>query len=60
LSVCAIASIANIFQGFDSGIYSIIISDARFIDYFDVAGARSGVVASMGSFLFCSFLPVCQ
>jgi hypothetical protein len=36
------------FQGFDSGIYSIIISDSRFIDYFNVKGARSGVVASMG------------
>lgn len=36
------------FQGFDSGIYSIIISDSRFIDYFGVKGARSGVVASMG------------
>jgi hypothetical protein len=36
------------FQGFDSGIYSIIISDNRFIDYFNVSGARSGVVASMG------------
>lgn len=38
------------FQGFDSGIYSIIISDSRFIDYFGVKGARSGVVASMGKF----------
>jgi hypothetical protein len=38
------------FQGFDSGIYSIIISDDRFIDYFQVSGARSGVVASMGMF----------
>jgi hypothetical protein len=46
--ICAVASIANIFQGFDSGIYSIIISDSRFIDYFNVSGARSGVVASMG------------
>lgn len=45
------ASIANIFQGFDSGIYSIIISDPRFIDYFNVAGARAGVVASMGESL---------
>ena len=36
------------FQGFDSGIYSIIISDSRFIDYFNVKGAKSGVVASMG------------
>ncbi|KAL1982904.1 hypothetical protein VTN96DRAFT_756 [Rasamsonia emersonii] len=45
--ICAVASIANIFQGFDSGIYSIIISDQRFIDYFHVDGARSGVVASM-------------
>jgi hypothetical protein len=46
--ICAVASIANIFQGFDSGIYSIIISDSRFIDYFNISGARSGVVASMG------------
>jgi hypothetical protein len=38
------------FQGFDSGIYSIIISDSRFIDYFNVGGARAGVVASMGTF----------
>ncbi|KAN0119231.1 general substrate transporter [Hyaloscypha variabilis] len=45
--ICAVASIANIFQGFDSGIYSIIISNSRFIDYFNVSGARSGVVASM-------------
>ncbi|KAE9379867.1 general substrate transporter [Stipitochalara longipes BDJ] len=45
--ICAVASIANIFQGFDSGIYSIIISDSRFINYFNVSGARSGVVASM-------------
>ncbi|RDL36404.1 MFS sugar transporter [Venustampulla echinocandica] len=45
--ICAVASIANVFQGFDSGIYSIIISDIRFIDYFDVSGARAGVVASM-------------
>lgn len=47
-AVCAVASIANIFQGFDSGIYSIIISDSYFIDYFNVRGARSGIVASMG------------
>ena len=40
------------FQGFDSGIYSIIISDPRFIKYFSVQGARSGVVASMGTFQF--------
>jgi hypothetical protein len=32
------------------GIYSIIISDSRFIDYFNVGGARAGVVASMGTF----------
>lgn len=38
------------FQGFDSGIYSIIISDKRFINYFNVSGARAGVVASMGMF----------
>ena len=46
--ICGVASIANIFQGFDSGIYSIIISDKRFINYFQISGARSGVVASMG------------
>ncbi|KAJ5205090.1 MFS sugar transporter [Penicillium cinerascens] len=45
--ICGVASIANIFQGFDSGIYSVILADNDFIDYFDVRGARSGVVASM-------------
>ncbi|KZO91082.1 general substrate transporter [Calocera viscosa TUFC12733] len=45
--ICGVASIANIFQGFDGGIYSIILSDPRFIDYFNVAGARLGVVSSM-------------
>src|SRR5271156_6206876 len=36
------------FQGFDSGIYSIIISDKKFIKYLNVSGARAGVMASMG------------
>jgi hypothetical protein len=37
------------FQGFDSGIYTIIISDKTFINEFNVSGARAGVVASMSS-----------
>lgn len=41
------ASIANIFQGFDSGIYTVIIAEKAFIDEFNVVGARSGVIASM-------------
>ncbi|ETI25853.1 hypothetical protein G647_02630 [Cladophialophora carrionii CBS 160.54] len=45
--ICAVASLANIFQGFDSGIYSIIISDHKFTDYFHLSDARVGVVASM-------------
>ncbi|OQV11149.1 hypothetical protein CLAIMM_15033 [Cladophialophora immunda] len=45
--ICAVASLANIFQGFDSGIYSIIISDKKFGDYFHLSSAREGVVASM-------------
>ena len=50
------------FQGFDSGIYSIIISDKRFINYLNVRGARAGVMASMGMShrlrLFVLFLTV--
>lgn len=43
------------FQGFDSGIYSVILADKHFIEYFNVGGARSGVVASMSkSFCGCS------
>ena len=42
-----VASIANIFQGFDSGIYTVIISEKPFINLFNVSGTRSGVVASM-------------
>lgn len=45
--ICLVASIANIFQGFDSGIYTIIIADQAFIDKFKVSGSRAGVVASM-------------
>ncbi|KXL47795.1 hypothetical protein M433DRAFT_131784 [Acidomyces richmondensis BFW] len=45
--ICAVASIANIFQGFDSGIYTVIIAEKAFIDEFNVVGARSGVIASM-------------
>lgn len=45
--ICLVASIANIFQGFDSGIYTVIISEKSFINLFNVSGARSGVVASM-------------
>ncbi|KIV81644.1 hypothetical protein PV11_03814 [Exophiala sideris] len=45
--ICAVASLANIFQGFDSGIYSIIISDKKFNDYFHLSSSRVGVVASM-------------
>ena len=45
--ICAVASLANIFQGFDSGIYSIIISDHKFSAYFHLSSARVGVVASM-------------
>jgi hypothetical protein len=45
------------FQGFDSGIYSIIISDKRFINYLNVSGARAGVMASMGmSHRLCLFV----
>ena len=46
--ICGVASIANMFQGFDSGIYTIIIAEQAFIDEFNITGARSGVVASMG------------
>ena len=35
------------FQGFDSGIYTIIIAEPAFVDEFNLNGARSGVVASM-------------
>ena len=42
-----VASIANIFQGFDSGIYKVIISENPFINLFNVSGTRSGIVASM-------------
>lgn len=45
--ICAVASLANIFQGFDSGIYSIIISDKKFNAYFHLSSSRVGVVASM-------------
>lgn len=45
--ICLVASIANIFQGFDSGIYTIIISEKSFINLFNISSARSGVVASM-------------
>lgn len=39
------------FQGFDSAIYSVILADPHFIKYFDVGGAKSGVVASMSKSL---------
>lgn len=45
--ICAVASVANIFQGFDSGIYTIIIADKNFINRFDITGSRQGAVASM-------------
>lgn len=47
--ICGVASIANIFQGFDNGMYSIILSDDKFLDYFNLFGARQGAVASMMS-----------
>lgn len=37
----------NSFQGFDSGIYTIIISEQAFIDEFSITSSKSGVVASM-------------
>jgi hypothetical protein len=49
--ICAVASIANIFQGFDSGIYTIIIAENAFIDRFNLTGSRQGAVASMISML---------
>lgn len=37
------------FQGFDSGIYSIIVSDGKFTTYFNLSSAQLGVMASMGT-----------
>lgn len=45
--ICLVASLANIFQGFDSGIYTIIIAEKAFLDRFKITGPRAGVVASM-------------
>lgn len=45
--ICLVASIANVFQGFDSGIYTIIIAEKTFLDRFKITGPRAGVVASM-------------
>lgn len=40
--ICLVASLANIFQGFDSGIYTIIIAEKTFLDRFNINGPRSG------------------
>ena len=49
--ICGVASLANIFQGFDSGIYTIIIAEKAFIERFNITGSRQGAVASMISML---------
>lgn len=41
------ASIANFFQGFDAGLYSIIISDVAFGKYFKLTAAKEGAVQSI-------------
>jgi 3-methyladenine DNA glycosylase Mpg len=56
--ICGVASLANIFQGFDSGIYTIIIAEKAFIERFNITGSRQGAVASMISMLHhCSQIP---
>lgn len=41
--ICGVASIANMFQGFDSGIYTIIIAEPAFVEESEITGAHAGV-----------------